>query len=218
VPRPTTDDTRFRQWGRWIMVIHSEVEDALLRKTIFREVAKMIDANPKIQQHSAFYEWLAAVWADSGLMATRRQVDRDKRSVSLERLLTDILDHPHVLSRQRFVSLYAPEMQQFAHARFDLLVANGATHIDPGAVQGELKALRDGTGEVTRYGTKRVAHFDETALAKVPTFKELDDALDLIMKLFVRYLRLLRGLDYKEPVWTYDWKAIFREPWIPSDV
>jgi len=57
------------------MVIHSEVEDALLRKTIFREVAKMIDANPKIQQHSAFYEWQTPV---SWPLAGRSTVTKDQ--------------------------------------------------------------------------------------------------------------------------------------------
>jgi hypothetical protein len=149
-------------------------------------------------------------------MAIRRQLDRDGRAISLESLLMDIADHPHVLSWSRHVALYRPEARQFAEARFDLLVGHAAAHIDKRAVHEELRALRRGTDAVKVYGTKKVAHSDAEAPTHMPTFKELDEALDLIKALLIRYLRLLRGLDYQEPVVGYDWKAIFREPWIPS--
>ncbi len=73
------------------------------------------------------------------------------------------------------------------------------------------------TDAVKKYGTKWVAHRDKAAPATVPTFKELDDALEIIKNVLIQHLRLVRRLDHQEPVWTYDWKAIFREPWIPPD-
>ena len=113
------------------------------------------------------------------------------------------------------MSLYQPELQNRAHHEFDRHVASGANHIDPTVVQTDLDALHKRTRDVERYGTKRVAHFDEKGPKNIPTFQELDDALDLIRALWIKYLFLLRALTYREPVWTYDWKVIFREPWIP---
>ena len=101
-----TNDQQFRKWGKWIVVIHEDVEAAILNGHIRREVAAIIDANPRIQRSSAFYEWMAAIYSDSGLMAVRRQLDKDKQSISLARLLTEIVGAPQALSRGRFVSLY----------------------------------------------------------------------------------------------------------------
>ena len=210
-----TDDERFKKWGEWIMVIHEDVEHAILSRHIRQEVAAIIDANPRIQRSSAFYEWMAAVYSDSGLMAVRRQLDKHPKSISLARLLSEIVAHPRALSREQFVGLYRPELQDIAHYDFDRHVASGANHIDSTVVQTDVDALRQKTLDVERYGTKRVAHFDEKGPKNIPTFQELDDVLDLIHALRVKYLFLLRALAYREPVWTYDWKAIFREPWIP---
>jgi hypothetical protein len=209
-----TDDERFKRWGEWIMVIHEDVENALINRRIRQEVAELIDANPRIQLPSAFYEWMAALYSDSGLMAVRRQLDKDPQSISLARLLREIGAYPRVLSRGRFVGLYRPDLQNAAHREFDGRVAPSVNHIDPTVVQTELNDLYKRTREVERYGTKRVAHLDEKGPKTIPTFQELDDALDLIHELRVKYLLLLRGTTYREPVWTYDWKAIFREPWI----
>lgn len=210
-----TDDERFKKWGEWIMVIHNHVENAILSRHIRQEVAAIIDANPRIQRHSSFYEWMAVGYAASGLMAVRRQLDKDRKSISLARLLSEIVAYPHVLSRARFVRLYRPELQEIAHYDFDMHVASGANHIDPTIVQNDLDALRTRARDVERYGTKRVAHFDDKGPKNIPTFQELDNALDLIHALRVKYLFLLWARAYQEPVWTYDWKAIFREPWIP---
>src|SRR5438094_4671244 len=105
-----TEDERFKRWGEWIMVIHEDVENAILNRHIRQEVAAIIDANPRIQRSSAFYEWMAAVYSDSGLMAVRRQLDKDSQSISLARLLSEIITYPRTLSRGRFVGLYRPEL------------------------------------------------------------------------------------------------------------
>jgi hypothetical protein len=209
-----TDDERFKKWVEWIMIIHEDVEHAILSRHIRQEVASIIDANPRIQRPSSFYEWMAAVYSDSGLMAVRRQLDKDPQSISLARLLSEIATYPHVLSRGRFVGMYQPELQNVAHHEFDRRVASGANHIDPAVVQADLETLYKRTRDVERYGTKRVAHSDEKGPKNIPTFQELDDVLEFIHELRVKYLFLLRALSYREPVWTYDWKAIFREPWI----
>ncbi len=210
-----TDDERWQQWQEWFQTIFEDVQSALINRTIFQEVRAMIDANPKIQKHSSFYEWMANVYADSGLMAVRRQLDTDTRSVSLTRLLKDIAEHPHVLSRDRFVALYRWELQDLAHRDFDREVGQGAPHIDPHVVEANLEAFREATADIERYGTKRVAHLDAEGPTNVPTFGELETVLELLRTLLKKYMLLLRAVSYDDPVWVYDWKAIFREPWIP---
>lgn len=210
-----TDDERWQQWREWFQTIFEDVQGALINRTIFQEVRAMIDANPKIQKHSSFYEWMANVYADSGSMAVRRQLDPDTRSVSLARLLNDIAEHPDILSRDRFVALYRPELRGAAHHEFDREVGKGTPYIDPRAVEADLEALRKATADVERYGTKRVAHLDVVGPKNVPTFGELEAAIELLRALLKKYMLLLLAVSYNDPEWIYDWKAIFREPWLP---
>lgn len=209
------DDERFKQWGKWIKVIDENVDNAILNRHILQEVAAIIDANPRIQLPSVFYGSMSAVYSDSGLMAVRRQLDKDSRSISLARLLGEIVTYPYVLSRKRFVGLYRPQDQHLAQSQFDRNIASGANQIDPTVVRNDLDTLDKRTQDVERYGTKRVAHLDRKGPKNIPTYQELDDALDLIHTLRVKYLFLLLAQRYPETVLIDDWKAIFREPWVP---
>ena len=52
----------------------------------------------------------------------------------------------------------------------------------------------------------------------MPTLGELEAALDPLGALLKKYMLLIRAISYHEPEWAYDWKAIFREPWIAPGV
>jgi hypothetical protein len=146
-------------------------------------------------------------------MGIRRQVDEDPRAASLARLLKEIRRAPGVVSRTRFVALYT--IQEMGERAFDRLAGPGAQEIDPRQVQDDLSRLRRSTVGLERYATQRVAHLDQTASPSVPTYADLDAALDLPDELTRKYRGLLlaqpEGL---VPTIVYDWKAIFREPWI----
>jgi hypothetical protein len=53
----------------------------------------------------------------------------------------------------------------------------------------------------------------------VPTYNELDAAIDLVDRLYVKYHLLFHAanMDTTLPTRQYDWQAVFRVPWIPSD-
>lgn len=211
-----TDHETFKRWGGTIMTIHASIEDAVLRRKIFRETVKVVNANPNIQRESAFWDWMGAAHVESMLMTIRRQVDQDRRSVSLHNLLTEIRDYPQALSRQNVLAMLPPEVHQFGNARFDLFVGEGCAHADTKVIADDLAALGRQTEVVRRYANKRVAHYDERGPTTIPTFEDLDDALDVILGLFRRYLAVLRCLDFAgDPEFTHDWKVIFRQPWIP---
>ena len=94
-------------------------------------------------------------------------------------------------------------------------IGQGTRHIDPSAVNADVETLRQATSAVERYGTKRVAHLDVVGPTDVPTFEEIEAALELLRTLLKKSMMLLKAVAYHDPVRSYDWKAIFREPWIP---
>jgi hypothetical protein len=220
-----TDDERFKRWGEQVLKIHEEIMYALVSRRIHNEVGAILRANPRLwHENNSFYMWMAEIYEDSILMAVRRQVDADIRSISLALLLKEIIDCPHVLSRERFVEQvvthYSSKSEGAAHSEFDRLVAPVAKHIDADVVQAELDDLRKRTKGTKEYANKRVAHFDATGPKDSPTVLEVHEALARFHELRAKYMYLLRWERYAEPPLAEPqlqdeetWKSIFREPW-----
>ena len=60
------------------------------------------------------------------------------------------------------------------------------------------------------------SHTDEKPLKTLPTFEDLNTAIDGIGELFNKYTLLLTQSTWGTlvPVVQFDWQAVFREPWI----
>jgi len=214
----------FQSWDAMLENIKGEVTRLAVNRHIFWEVQEIIKANERIQKPSSFYEWLGNVYATDAVIGVRRQLDRDKRSISFTSLFEGILVRPSVLSRERFVALYCDksnsDVQQYleeqAHEDFEKFASPGSPYIDPVLVASDLSTLQDKAKNIGKYANKRVAHFDREALDILPTFHELNECIDFLEVLLKKYMLLFRAVGYVQvlPVWQYDWKAIFREPWL----
>jgi len=211
-------DDRFDKWNEWLDIIYSEITDLSINRHIFREVQNIIKNNLKIQKPSSFYEFLGSVYAASALMGIRRQVKIDGDSISFARLLKEICDTPEILSRNRFVALYKENMdRRFADRDFDRFAGKVKCHVDPDLVKSDLKNFKDKVKKCEKYADQRVAHIDKRAMKNIPTHKNLDDCIDLLEELMKKYYLLFRAKSLVSilPIFQYDWKAIFRERWLP---
>jgi hypothetical protein len=212
-----TNDERFKQWVEWIDVIYDDVGNVLLRRHVLREVQAMIAGNPDIAERpSAFFDWMASTYAAAQVMGVRRQVDQARNSVSLIKLLRDIVAHPEVMTRERHAALYAHMAymgRDVGNRSFDEFAGVGAPYLDRRRVQPDIDRLRLHTGDLERFASMRVAHRDPGQPPR-PTFTELDRALEVLEDVVRKYALLLlaRGGDIV-PVIAYDWRAIFRVPW-----
>jgi hypothetical protein len=69
------------------------------------------------------------------------------------------------------------------------------------------------------YADRVIAHYDSRGLAQpTPKFSDISDCLAVLEKLVLRYVLLLNGAwqDSLLPTFQYDWKRVFRIPWIDS--
>jgi len=212
------DDKLFMKWDGWLEKIQADIRGLLVSQDIFLEVQKIIRANPRIHTPSLFYKWMAEVYGNNVAVGIRRQQDSDRESVTLRRLLEEIRDNPQVLSRDRYVALYKEgEAEEFGHRDFDKIAGQGRSHIDPAMVINDLEQLEQKTRNVKQYVDRRIAHMDKRAPKGLPTFGEVDECLNLFKQLLEKYLLIFRAATYVIlPVRDYDWKQIFREPWIAS--
>jgi hypothetical protein len=218
------------KWNRWFDAIRKDLVDLHYYRMIYREVCAMVDANPAIQKPSSFYVFLRSGYVTLAFIIIRRQVTgdkysvtEDKYSVSLARLLSEISTHPQEISRQRFHGLYAGLGR--SETRIDKLfeaagVGAGRDFIDPDMVKSDLAMLKDVTKALHKYTDKTVAHIDVNGwTSTIPTFGDLDDAIDTLARVCGKYSILLRAEEIPsfEPIISPTWKAVFRVPWIVDE-
>ncbi len=105
----------------------------------------------------------------------------------------------------------------FINNGFDELVGKGKEHLEPSDVNNDICELIERTKALKTYVNKTVAHLDKEKMEKFPTIKDLDDSIDLIVKLVKKYYRIIHA-DSKElkPVPQRPWKNIFKVPWLPE--
>ncbi len=235
MPEELTDDERFTTWCEWFETIHQDVRVLFSNRKFFREIEAIIEASPKRRKLAPFYIRMGRLYGDATLMGIRRQLDRREDSVSLARLLAEIHNWPSILSRERYMSRYKRRSsgltlaipEPVASEEFDLLVRQGKPYVDSTVVKADLAELQSKTAKLKEFATKRLAHMDEEVarfdswyFRSTVSFQEIDDSLDLLRRLLLRYFRFFSS-DYfldLEPIWTHDWKAIFGEPWITPDL
>ena len=212
-------DPRLSKWLRWLDVIKSEVQDLVVAKYTFHSVQAMIAANPRLQVGNSFYRYITSTYISHTVIGIRRQVKIDPQSISLALLLQDIIATPEVVNRKYFVSLYkGSAVEDLANDDFDRFAGRGRDHIDPLQVEEDLKQLCGATTKCEDFADKRLAHRDKRDPKALPTYNEVDGCIDLLDKLYVKYLLLFKAnsMETLLPTWQYDWQEIFRIPWIGS--
>jgi hypothetical protein len=192
----------------------------VVSKYTFHEVQKMIADNPRIQINNSFYGYITSTYVSHAVIGLRRQVKIDRQSISLALLLQELINKPEVLTRKYFVGLYEESsVKTLADKDFDRFASPGAAHIDPTKVKRDLQRLQDFTRKCEDFADMRIAHRDRREPKSLPTFNEVDDCISLLDELYVKYLLMFeaKAMDTLLPTWQYDWKEIFRTPWVPPE-
>ena len=210
-------DPRLSKWLRWLDVIKSEIQDLVISKHTFHEIQRMIAENRKIQVGNSFYRYVTSTYISHSVIGLRRQIKTDSQSISLALLLQELIETPEVLSRKYYVSLYQEStVEDLADKDFNRFAVPGAPHIDSSQVESDLRRLREVTKKCEDFADKRIAHRDKREPKSLPTYNEVDDCINLLDELYVKYLLMFeaKAMDTLLPTWQYDWKEIFRTPWI----
>ena len=213
-------DPKLAKWIRWLKIIHDEIQHLVLAKDAFWEVQEIIKSNKRIQKPSYFYQYLGNTYVSHSVIGMRRQLKVDRQSISLARLLTEMAETPEVISRKYYRGLYSGSVvERFAYRDFDKFSEPGAPHISKKMVLEDLRRLRAAGRKLEEYADRRVAHRDKREVKSPPLFRDGDAFIDLLDKLYVKYHLLFHASSMESlmPTYQYDWKEIFREPWIPSE-
>lgn len=173
-------------WEQWLDDIHADIQQSLFMRYIWKDLQALMNDEPNTRTPPIFDKWMRLLYSSTLPILVRRQVDERNDVISLARLLSDILNHPGVLSIQ----------------------SNEVRH--------DLSDLKNKTKDVRQFASKKVAHIDELLLPTQVSYDQAHESLDVLEKLLVKYLRLLgrNTSDDLSLVIDGGWKNVFLEPWI----
>ncbi len=226
------DKMRVAKWVWRLAQIHVAAQRLAMDHHIFTEAKDIIANSPVARQPSHFHSMLTRSYNDAVVMQVRRLTEKDckdkrRRTLSIPLLLSDMRDHHKLLSKERHVRLwqrvpsYRNNWQHWEHVArrdFDGLCGSTAEYFPAQAIEEDLQELQDAVTSINALADTTIAHQDITPFAEPVTYPELEAAIELIEKILKRYGRLLKGsMPFQLlPEFLYDWKAIFRAPWITS--
>jgi hypothetical protein len=94
--------------------------------------------------------------------------------------------------------------------------SGGSGQIDPKTIDQDLETLRTETAAITRWADESVAHMGRRRSID-PTFKQLDEAIDVLGRMLQKYYSIINAGAYLasvEPVIQEDWRRPFRSAWL----
>ena len=218
-----TADQRYQRWVDQLERIIQEVHNAHLYRHLWSGLVQMTQAAEL--PPSVIFDALGIWYTSTQGVNVRRQVDRTKGVVSLYRLLDEIAGHPGVVSRDRHVALWDGHDDEVwatpAHENYDRFSgARERNTIDPELVRADLVALVKASSVVEDYVNEAITHAADELKHAVPTYEDLNAAIDEIGRLVQKYWSLLTAqrLATLVPTIHYDWQEPFRQAWLPSGV
>jgi AbiU2 len=216
-------DALWQKWKEQLDTIRRQTYRAHHYRNLWRGLGEIIE-NANLPD-SAFFGALRDWYADSQVSSIRRQLDTGRKSISLRNLLEDIARNPTVASRERHVAVWLeddanPRVEHDANTNFDRLAGGqGRTHMHAAVVRADIEELQAAGAVAERYAHEVVAHTAITPTHEIPTYADLNDAIDQIGALVKKYSSLLEAsiVAQLEPEILGDWRAPFRQPWIAPE-
>lgn len=216
-------DEIYDRWVRTFERIENQTYTLFLYRDYWRGLGEITQANPLPPSgiFDAFGVWYATTQATS----IRRQVDTRRGTISFWRLLDDIARHPAVMTRERHVGLWLHNdgddeiWRAEANQNYDRFADAGNETVPRPRTIADRQRLQELAEPVTRHVNEAIAHTADEERQDVPTYADLNAAIDEIGAMLQKYSSLLRAtmLPILTPVHQDDWKAPFRVAWIIDD-
>jgi len=210
-------DNRIAKWIRWLDVIEWNVQSLVLYKHMFWEIQGIISANPNVQLNSAFHRYMGDTYVAFAAMGVRRQLKIDSQSISMARLLCELGNDPKRITLDYYLGLQPDSrFHPLIKSTFRQYCEGNQNHISSKKVQRDLLRLKSISRDVEDFADRRIAHSDSREPKRSPQFSDLNESIDKLNKLYSKYYLLLTGNSISSlmPTFQYDWKAIFKVPWI----
>ena len=210
------------KWRSWLDEIGNELGWLLTGRDLFWRLQEIVESNEKIQSPAILHNWIADNYVAKTTTGIIKVTDHHRGTISLYWLIKGIKNNPDLISRDYFVSQWRDDFLRemgTADRTFDMYANFGKQLVNPERLDADIRGLDEGTSLVKDFRDQWVAHFDEKRKTdQMPTFGDLNKALDIIDEVWCKY-RLLLGRsapDTRKPAMALDWEAPLRHRWIKS--
>ena len=222
-PQEENDELR-KKWKIWIDKIGHDLGDLLISQDVLKEVSQIVASNRRIQSHLFFFTWIQNNYVDSIVVGLGRLNDHDSRTISFHNLIKEVLANPEAITRDYYISRYPEWMRDAGRVggindEFNEFADEGEQFLSKDRLLADLKLLDDETKQIKVFRDQWVAHLDQTRATNQPlTFKDVEDALELLDNIFHKYYMLIdgAGMSTAKPSLNFDWKEPLRHPWIEN--
>jgi hypothetical protein len=176
-------------WLQSLERVNAEIQELWLDRHIWRGTRDIAAKSKSAARGSFFVAWLGVQYYRRAAIAVRTMIDADPRTDSFINLMKSI--EPHAMGLP------------------------GAHAVEPGQVGTDIAKLKRAAERITPYVNKHLAHVDRAPAPQIPEYAEIDDAVQLLGDLLVRYELLLKNVDFAVgPFFAFSWTNVFHEAWI----
>lgn len=215
----------FEYYKDYLGFIENAVVEILIHDRMFSETAEIVKKNSKINTSNSFFNWLMSAYISDITIRIRRLVDKRKDVQSLVKFLEEVKKDQVVRSRKHHVDFYKtdPFLTEIGEAAFDKLAGKNAIEYSKGQVQTDIETLLSASESIVDYANNFIAHskanVKKETTKRIATFEDVRKAIKTFDQIVIKYFLLIRASgkgDSLMPTWQYDWKAIFKIPWLES--
>ena len=212
---------RHAAWVRVIERIYQEQVAHAWGHYVFRLLRAVFTTNTALSQEGGFvFDWMVRNYVDSTLMLIRRELDLQAGAESLKNLLLDMIAHPTVVTRERYLANWDEPVRRWAANRmFDQFVSNSdADHLSPDLINADLARLDASADHLRKYAERTKAHRtpEQGLTIEGMTFAALHEAIATVRDVIAKYYALLthNSLAQWEPVAQFNTLQAFTKPWV----
>jgi hypothetical protein len=222
-----SDDERHAAWVNVIERIRTEQVNGAWSYYMFRLMRSVFTRNPTLSEEGGgIFNWVAENYVDASLMLLRRELDQQAGVENLMNLLFDIIEHPKVLTRARYLASWGERAlidRELANREFDSFklkrVANAQhlDYIDPEGVRADINQVLTNAKQLREYAERTRAHRtpEKKANTSDVTFEALHNTSSDLRRVISKYYLLLTLKSNKwQPVPQFDSIMPFTRPWV----
>lgn len=193
-------------------------------KEIYSTTESAIEVAAEAEHEKVFSYFLNAVYFDSCVMAVRRLLDNDPRSLSFANLLRLCWTHSYQISRDWFVECNCGSMIDDEYLRSvaaDMYLAwadSTGLSLSRAMIVADARLLSRIQESLGKLVNKRIAHTDDKPLPpemeRHDWLEELDRSVQTLKELFLKYDLIVRNSSHEESLLYIDqrWTEIFNRP------
>ena len=207
------------KWIDWLDKIEERVMDLVLRRHVYREVVEIVKSNPRINVANVFHSLVHDTYITYISVGIRQQLDTNQDAISLRKLLKELSEHSHIMTRRRYLTLYPPHYElRLANKDFNRFADPDAPYLNKNMVGKDMESLLSLAEPVKDFADRSIIHNDRRGITMSASFGDLDRCQDVLEQLVLKYVHLFRGavMTTLVPAIQYDWKEILTHSWISS--